>query len=395
MEPKISSDEMKKLAKKLTVKGICQETGYSRKTVWKRLKKLGVKAQIVVRTSKKGDKAEQIQQNLVETAQDAVKKALEKRQFVDNSRKIKMLTEELIKVTTERDAFLQVGPVSTYTIKAEPGSSDSQATVVVLLSDWHIEEPVKSSQVNGLNEFNIKIAQERADKLFRLIAKLIKIHQKEYRIDNLILALLGDFISGSIHDDLKEANSIQPTEAIWEAQKIIASGIEYLLQESDVDLIIPCCSGNHGRMTDKQRVATEYGNSLEILMYRQLEKYFSDEKRIKFIINDSYLTYLRVYDYSLRFHHGHAIRYGGGVGGLFIPAFKAISQWNKSKHADWDFFGHFHQLKDGGNFICNGSLIGFNAFAVKIKADFEDPKQAFIIIEDNRGMDLTRKINLV
>lgn len=62
----------------------------------------------------------------------------------------------------------------------------------------------------------------------------------------------------------------------------------------------------------------------------------------------------------------------------------AISQWTKAKQADLDVFGHFHQFKDGGNFICNGSLIGYNAYAVSIKADFEQPVQAFFMM-NNQG----------
>jgi hypothetical protein len=69
---------------------------------------------------------------------------------------------------------------------------------------------------------------------------------------------------------------------------------------------------------------------------------------------------LQIYDVTVRFHHGHSIRYAGGVGGIYIPTNKAIAQWNKGRHADLDVFGHFHQLRDGGNFICNGSLIGYN-----------------------------------
>lgn len=328
------------------------------------------------------------------TIREDISKENVRKQESKNVKRIKLLTDELLKAEEELSALLQVGGVETYAITSHDGLANSSATVVVLASDWHYEEPVKSSQVNGLNKFDTVIAKERIEDFFRVIAQLIKVHQREYNIDHLILALLGDFISGSIHDDLKEANNIQPTQAIWEVQNLISSGIEYLLRETNVKLIIPCSSGNHGRMTDKQRVSTEFGNSLEILMYRQMEKYFNKEERIKFIINDSYLTYIKVYDYSLRFSHGHAIRYAGGVGGIFIPTFKAISQWNKSKHADWDFFGHFHQLKDGGNFVSNGSLIGFNSFAVKIKADYEEPKQAFIIIDEKRGMDCVRKITL-
>lgn len=308
---------------------------------------------------------------------------------------IEVLTKELITTKKEIETFLNVGNVETYKIiPKDSNNKNSRATAITLASDWHIEENVKSSQVNGLNSFNINIAKQRAENYFNVVAKLIDIHEKEYQIDDLILALLGDFISGSIHDDLKESNIIQPTEAIWEAQKLIASGIEYLLKNTKVNLVIPCSSGNHGRITEKQRTSTEYGNSLEMLMYRQLEEYFKNEKRIKFIINDSYLTYVEVFNYTCRFHHGHALRYAGGIGGLFIPAYKAISQWNKQKYADWDFFAHFHQLKDGGNFISNGSLIGFNAYAVKIKADYEKPKQFFGIIDEKRGLEVTRKITL-
>lgn len=329
------------------------------------------------------------------TPQAIVERSIKKQAETDLRKQIDVLTKELITLKKENEILLKVDGIETYSIqKPEKRNGKSLATSISIASDWHYEEEVKSSQVSGLNRFNTTIARERAEKFFQLNAKLIGIHQGEYQIDNHILALLGDFISGSIHDDLKEGNNIQPTQAIWEVQNIIASGIEYLLKETNVNLIIPCSSGNHGRITEKQRVQTEFGNSLEILMYLQLQKYFAKEPRVQFIINDSYLTYLKVFSFMLRFHHGHALRYAGGIGGLFIPAFKAISQWNKHKQADWDFFGHFHQLKDGGNFISNGSLIGFNSYAVKIKADYERPKQFFGIIDEDRGLDVTRKITL-
>jgi len=92
-----------------------------------------------------------------------------------------------------------------------------------------------------------------------------------------------------------------------------------------------------------------------------------------------------VYGRTLRLHHGHAIRYQGGVGGLFIPTYKAIAQWNLGRRAHLDAFGHFHQTKDGGSFLTNGSLIGYNAFALSIKADFELPRQTLILLDKTRG----------
>ena len=94
----------------------------------------------------------------------------------------------------------------------------------------------------------------------------------------------------------------------------------------------------------------------------------------------------------LRFHHGHGMKYGGGVGGIYIPINKAIAQWNKALRADLDVFGHWHQFRDGGNFICNGSIIGYNAYALRIKADYEEPKQAFFLMDKNRGKTIVAPI---
>ena len=380
MKKTISDAELRTLAAKMTRQEIAKETGLSYDTIRKRIKKLSVNPKV------KASKPLSIQEE--------IKKDEKRIEDSLNAKKVKYLLDELKKVEKEKQALLQVGGVETHSIREKGESEKSPACSISLLSDWHYEEPVKSSQVNGLNRFDTTIAKERAEKLFKVIAQLIKVHQKEYQIDTHVLALPGDFISGSIHEELKEANNIQPTQAIWEVQNVIASGIEFLLETTDVDFIIPCASGNHSRITEKQRSSTEFGNSLETYMYRNLEKYFSGNKRVKFIINDSYLTYVDVLGWRCRFSHGHALRFAGGIGGLFIPAYKAISQWNKSKPADYDFFGHFHQIKDGGTFICNGSLIGYNAFAVKIKADYEKPKQAFIIIDKERGMDVVRKITL-
>jgi hypothetical protein len=92
--------------------------------------------------------------------------------------------------------------------------------------------------------------------------------------------------------------------------------------------------------------------------------------------------------------HGHNIRFAGGVGGVYIPINKAINQWNKLRHAYLDILGHFHTFRDGGNFIVNGSLCGYNAFAISIKADFEEPRQCFMLIDKKRGKTIVAPILL-
>jgi hypothetical protein len=293
------------------------------------------------------------------------------------------------KLERERDASIQFGIKNVVNITPLKSGGKSEATAVVLCSDWHIEETVKGSTVSGLNEYNIDIAKLRADQFWRITARMVHIYKRDIPIPTIVLWLGGDFISGNIHDELLETCSLQPVDAAIVVQGWIASGITYLLEHTDCNLIIPCSCGNHSRITRDRRIATETGNSLELFIYHALANHFKHEKRVRFLLPQGYHTYVGIYGKQLRFHHGHGIKYGGGIGGIFIPAFKAIGSWNKGRVADQDIFGHYHSAKDGGSFLLNGSLIGYNAYALSIKADFETPRQMFFLMDSIRGKTLT------
>ena len=290
---------------------------------------------------------------------------------------------ELLKKQFEALADLKKRESNPSIITPRTPSGNSESVAVALLSDWHSEEKVTKGQTSGRNEFNKDICTTRIEKCFQGIQRMWEINNRDTQINTMILALLGDFISGSIHEDLAEANEFPPSEAIYRVQNHIVGGIKFLLKETGLEkIIIPCHSGNHGRMTKEQRIATETGNSLEQYMYYNLSDLFADEERVKFQIADGYHSYINVFGtYKIRFHHGHNLRYGGGVGGIYIPVNKAINEWNKlTRDVRLDCFGHFHQFLDAPNFVANGSLIGYNAYANSVKAAYERPKQAFFLI---------------
>ncbi len=295
----------------------------------------------------------------------------------------KIAREQLTLLQDELDAVQAIEGIDTFKIH-EHKKLKVEATAIVLASDFHSEERVDPTTISGLNKFNLKIAAQRIDSFFVNTSRLLKSRQKSIHIKTLVVGLLGDFISGYIHEELIEMAQLPPIEAIVNVQNHLASGIEYLLKTLNVNLVLPCHSGNHGRLTRKVHHSTERGNSLEYYMYKQLANHFRSDRRVVFMIAGGYHSYLDLNGFMVRFHHGHAVKYQGGVGGITIPINKAISQWNKSKPAILDCFGHFHQLRYGGNYICNGSLIGYNAYALSIKADYEEPRQAFAIIHHGR-----------
>lgn len=299
---------------------------------------------------------------------------------------------EIERLEREFSALVEIQKYEPYEILPKKPSGDSESVAVVLASDWHVEEKVALPATNGLNEYSLAIAKSRSEQFFRGTLRLTQIFQKDTRIDTLVLALLGDFISGSIHEDIAENTALGPTKALTFAEELLISGIQFLLDHSKLNLVIPCHSGNHGRATKEQRMATENENSFEYYMYHVIAQHFAGNKRVKFLISESYVSYLPVFGKVLRFHHGHGLKFGGGVGGLFIPAYKAISRWNDGRRADIDCFGHFHQFRDGGSFICNGSMIGYNAYAVSKGMSFEVPQQVIFVIEKTRGRTFTAPI---
>ena len=263
-------------------------------------------------------------------------------------------------------------------------AGEASATAFAIASDWHSEERVKSATVNGMNEFTLDIAEGRIEKFFQSTLRLLKNKQKNITIDTLVLALMGDFISGSIHDDTMESAQLSPSQALTWVFGKVSAGIRFLLANSEVNIVIPCHSGNHGRFTQKQRVANEAGNSYEYLSYHFLAREFATEKRVEFQVSEGYHSFMDVQGFIIRFHHGHYVRYQGGIGGIYIPAHKAIGEWNKARRADLDVFGHFHSQIFSPIFVCNGSLIGYSPFAISIKAPYQKPMQAFFLVHHQR-----------
>jgi len=310
--------------------------------------------------------------------------------FRDTALKYKKLKEAFRELEDRNADILQLSKSVETTVIKERKSERSEATAFLLASDWHVEEKVTLQQTNGMNEYTLEGAKLRSEAFFRNSYRLIQIAQKDTVVSHTVLCLLGDFFSGNIHEDTIESAQLSPVEATIFAQNLLASGIQFLLSKKEVqNLKVVCSVGNHGRITKVPRVANEVGNSLEFFMYHTLKNQFP---QVEFVINEGYHTYIDVYDFTVRLHHGHAVGFGGGIGGVTIPLNKKIAQWNKERRADYEIVGHFHTFLDTGNAVMNGSLIGYNAYAKKIGASYDQPKQGFFLIDKHRGKSLVAPV---
>jgi len=309
------------------------------------------------------------------------------RQVLFDNRKYREALGAIDSLEKELKAYqaLSVAP-SRRIVKRKLGDPNiSQATVIAMASDWHVDEIVKPSTVQGKNKYDPDIATKRAAKFWQKLVQLTDRNRSDTTIENLVLILGGDFISGNIHEELLANTSMRPMEAIMFAQDLIDAGLRFLNEHGNFNqIVIICKMGNHSRITRKMTFATRNGNSLEFAMYHNLAKRFPE---FKWVIEDSYLTYYTVYDYVLRVHHGEQIRYLSGVGGLAVPMKRAYYQWNMTFKADINFMGHYHSYIPGYDTV-NGSLIGYNAFAEAFKFEHQPPIQAYMLLDSRRGVTI-------
>jgi hypothetical protein len=274
-----------------------------------------------------------------------------------------------------------------------PAAAVSTSVPVLLCSDWHCGAVVRRASVNGLNEYDVGIFHDRAQGLFRNALKVVNMVRSSTTITEMVIWLGGDLIDNWLHPEQVQLQELSPTQQLIECERAIVAGLGYLLEHGDLErIIVPCSHGNHGRTTQKMQADNSHATSYEWLMYQSLQRHFRNEPRIVWQIADGNVTYLNVLGQVLRFHHGDACRYQGGIGGLTIPLTKWIHRADQAIRADHTFQGHFHQLTLGPNWSVNGSLIGTTGYGLKLGFAPERPQQLMRFIDSQRGFTISAPI---
>jgi hypothetical protein len=270
-------------------------------------------------------------------------------------------------------------------IRPQEGKNTSEAVAVAIATDWHIGSMIRPEQVNGLNRYDVATARQRATKFFQNVVKLVDKERQNVKISELVLFLGGDLIDGALHMDTIMSNEItEPIKQAIVCQELLEAGLNFLLNHGKFKQITcVCCDGNHGRITTKLHFSSRQGNALEYFMYYTLAHRFP---QIRWQFADGLLAYLKIYDYTVRFHHGDTIHFGG-INGPYTYLNRRIQEWDKAVRADYSVQGHLHQYILGSRrWLINGSLVGYSPFAMGLGGEYQPPIQAFWLLDKKRGV---------
>ncbi len=262
---------------------------------------------------------------------------------------------------------------------------------VTIWSDWHLGEVVERAEVNGFNAFDMTIAEERVERLIEETIKLCRDnHTGNY--PGIVVNLLGDFVSGGIHAELKATDEEEVIPAALKAADWLVGGLTRI-GEHFKRVYVPCACGNHGRNTVKPEFKRYYRKNFDWLVTQIVTRHFSGDKRFHFDSRPSNDVHYRVYGERYLACHGDmlGVRGGDGIIGSIGPIVRGeVKQAGQSSALGFTFdkllIGHWHQRLWLPRAIVNNALKGFDEFAMKgLGAKPDRPTQALWFVHPEHG----------
>lgn len=263
---------------------------------------------------------------------------------------------------------------------------------VTIWSDWHVGEVVEKAAVNGINEFNFKIAEERVHRLVDTTIKLCRQHHNS-TYPGIVVNLIGDLVSGGLHEELRKTDEDDAIPCVLAARSWAKEGLRRFADEFGA-VYVPCAMGNHGRLTTRPEFKRYYRKNWDYLICRLLQQDFADDPRVRFDIRPSNDVHYRVYGESYLACHGDmlGVKGGDGIIGSIGPITRGeVKQAGQSSALGLGFtkliIGHWHQRLWLPRAIVNNALKGFDEFAMKaLGAKPDRPTQALWFVHPSHGI---------
>lgn len=260
----------------------------------------------------------------------------------------------------------------------------------LMLSDLHFGEVVRGSEVNGVNSYSTTIAKRRLQRVALGAVKLLKETLSAGEFGGIVVQLGGDMVDGVIHDELRDTADQTAIEAVITLHDELV-GILRLMADEFGRVHVPCVAGNHGRLDRKPRAKTAAKLNFDWLLYQFLSRSLAGDERISFQIPDGRDCVYKVHGIRYLLTHGDTFRGGSGITGPLLPWMRGDAKTRKAYAAqglpyDVLCMGHWHQLRYLGQIIVNGSLVGYNEYALRERFDFEPPQQALWLTHPVRGL---------
>jgi len=281
----------------------------------------------------------------------------------------------------------------------KPKTNRGVSEACLLLSDSHIGETVIYEQMEGYNEYDFNIFCSRLYLLIRETIHTTLLMSSMSKLDTLNVFMLGDMVSGEIHEELMKTNELMSLQSCAMGALVFAQAIIKLLTVYK-KIKIFCVVGNHGRTTKKKESKFGHINNYDWILYQLLRSYllnYEKKNLVDFIIPDSLEAIACILNYRILYGHGDAIRmfYRTPFYGIENDSAKQQRMRRLNHGFDFRVMGHFHEQSNLKNeVLMNGSMIGPNEYGKNKLHEVAPPVQKFFEINEKYGIGWEFNFNL-
>lgn len=186
---------------------------------------------------------------------------------------------------------------------------DHTEQVTLVLSDWHLAEVVRQADANGINRYNSMICANRLWTIVEKFKRIVQMHRAMYEITKINLLVLGDLISGSIHDEFVWSNDMSDQASQIMGARLLRMVVNEILSLG-IEVEVHCICGNHARTTKKLPTKNLVHTSLEWPVYEFTKMLFEGDDRVIFNVYTSQFARIDIFGHPVMIEHGIGVTNG-------------------------------------------------------------------------------------
>lgn len=272
----------------------------------------------------------------------------------------------------------------------ERDRTSNHGVPTLMVSDWHWGETVEPPQVNYVNAYNLEIADKRWRTMVEKTVNLMLVHMANPKYDYLCLPIIGDMLSGLIHEELRETNWATMADCLVQMRSRVIWAIDEFL-EAFKKVHVIWMVGNHGRIDRKPRYKNAVYDNWEYVLGEQIRFYYQGTKALHFDLPTSTEYLYNVCRTRYLAMHGDQWKGGSGISAALSPMMIGRARKKEAALATNQMFdviihGHWHYHRNLGDVIGNGSGKGFDEYAMKNNFQFQEPIQALWVTHPDYGI---------
>lgn len=279
------------------------------------------------------------------------------------------------------------------------GRKQAPQELVLLFSDTHAAEVVTLEGTRGINEYNWEIMLDRMDRIRTAILS----HKEHfgYDVSKLNVFMLGDMLSGQIHEELMVTNDRTLSEATVQFSRDTIAWLEALAKDFP-KIHVAGVPGNHPRFAKKTQAKLIHNNA-DFIAYKTMEIFLEKHPQFTFDISTGGYSIQKIAgNWRALLMHGDGIRStmpGVPWGGVIRRVTTLEAQFNQARQPlDFVFMGHFHTANslDGihARTFVNGSTKGVDEYGLQAFGSGRPAEQTLLSFHPKRGWTGQHQLNL-